>query len=56
MAIIFYHRTATQHRHFLVSVLSRIYLMTLIGVGLLLMTATSSALHTARAVRVFGHT
>jgi YihY family inner membrane protein len=55
MAIIFYHRTATQHRRFLVSVLLPYLFMMLIGVGLLLMTVISSALHAVRAVHVFGH-
>jgi YihY family inner membrane protein len=56
MAIIFHHRTVTQHRHFLVSVLLPYLFMMLIGVGLLLITVISSALHAVRAVRVFGHT
>jgi YihY family inner membrane protein len=56
MAIIFYHRTARQHRHFLVSVLLPYLFMMLIGVGLLLITVISSALHAVRAVRVFGYT
>ncbi len=56
MAIIFYHRTVTQHRHFLVSVLLPYLFMMLIGVGLLLITVISSALHAVRAVRVFGRT
>lgn len=56
MAVIFYHRTVTQHRHFLVSVLLPYLFMMLIGVGLLLITVISSALHAVRAVRVFGHT
>ena len=56
MAIIFYHRTVAQHRHFLVSVLLPYLFMTLIGVGLLLITVISGALHAVRAVRVFGHT
>jgi len=56
MAIIFYHRTVKQHRHFLVSVLLPYLFMMLIGVGLLLITVISSALHTVRAVRVFGYT
>ena len=55
MAIIFYHRTAAQHRHFLVSVLLPYLFMMLIGAGLLLITVISSALHAVRAVRVFGH-
>jgi YihY family inner membrane protein len=54
MTIIFYHRTATQHRHFLVSVLLPYLFMMLIGVGVLLITVVSSALHAVRAVRVFG--
>jgi membrane protein len=56
MAIIFYHRTATQRRHRLVSVLLPYLFMILIGAGLLLITVISSALHAVRAVRVFGHT
>jgi YihY family inner membrane protein len=56
MAIIFSHRAVTQHRHFLVSVLLPYLFMALIGVGLLLITVISSALHAVRAVRVFGHT
>jgi membrane protein len=56
MAIIFHHRTVTQHRHFLVSVLLPYLFMMLIGVGLLLITVISSALHAVRAVRVFGQT
>ena len=56
MAIIFHHRTVRQHRHFLVSVLLPYLFMMLIGVGLLLITVISSALHTVRAVRVFGQT
>ena len=56
MAIIFYHRTRTQHRHFLVSVLLPYLFMMLIGVGLLLITVVSGALHAVRAVRVFGYT
>jgi len=56
MAIIFYHRTGTQHRHFLVSVLLPYLFMMLIGVGLLLITVISSALHAVRAVRVLGYT
>jgi membrane protein len=56
MAIIFHHRTVRQHRHFLVSVLLPYLFMMLIGVGLLLITVISSALHAVRAVRVFGHT
>jgi membrane protein len=56
MAVIFHHRTVTQHRHFLVSVLLPYLFMMLIGVGLLLITVISSALHAVRAVRVFGHT
>ena len=55
MATIFHHRTVTQHRHFLVSVLLPYVFMMLIGVGLLLITVISSALHAVRAVRVFGH-
>jgi YihY family inner membrane protein len=54
MAIIFHHRTVTQHRYFLVSVLLPYLFMMLIGAGLLLITVTSSALHAVRAVRVFG--
>jgi membrane protein len=56
MAIIFYHRTVTQHRHFLVSVLLPYLFMMLIGMGLLLITVISGALHAVRAVRVFGYT
>jgi len=56
MATIFHHRTVTQHRHFLVSVLLPYLFMMLIGVGLLLITVISSALHAVRAVRVFGRT
>jgi membrane protein len=55
MAIIFHHRAITQHRHFLVSVLLPYLFMVLIGVGLLLITVISSALHAVRAVQVFGH-
>ena len=55
-AIIFYHRTVAQHRHVFVSVLLPYLFMVLIGVGLLLITVISSALHAVRAVRVFGHT
>ena len=55
MATIFHHRTVTQHRHFLVSVLLPYLFMMLIGAGLLLITVISSALHAVRAVRVFGH-
>jgi membrane protein len=55
MAIIFYHRTATQHRRFLVSVLLPYLFMMVIGLGLLLITVISSALDAMRAVRVFGH-
>jgi YihY family inner membrane protein len=55
MAIIFFHRTATQHRRFLVSVLLPYLFMMLIGVGLLLITVISSALHAVRAVQLFGH-
>jgi YihY family inner membrane protein len=56
MAAIFHHRMVTQHRHFLVSVLLPYLFMMLIGVGLLLITVISSALHAVRAVRVFGYT
>jgi membrane protein len=56
MAIMFYHRTVTQHRHFLVSLLLPYLFMMLIGTGLLLVTVISSALHAVRDVRVFGHT
>ena len=56
MAIIFRHRSRTQHRHFLVSVLLPYLFMMLIGVGLLLITVISSALHAVRAVYVFGYT
>jgi membrane protein len=56
MAIIFYHRTRAQHRHFLVSVLLPYVFMMMIGVGLLLTTVISSALHAMREVRVFEHT
>ena len=56
LAIIFYHRTVTQHRHFLVSALLPYAFMMLIGVGLLLITVVSGALHAVRAVRVFGLT
>jgi membrane protein len=56
MAIIFHHRTVTQHRHFLVSALLPYLFMILIGAGLLLITVISSALHALRAVRVFGRT
>jgi YihY family inner membrane protein len=56
MAAIFHHRTATQHRRFLVSVLLPYLFMVLIGLGLLLITVISSALDAVRAVRVFGHT
>jgi membrane protein len=56
MAIIFHHRTVTQHRHVLVSVLLPYLFMMLIGAALLLITVISSALHAVRAVRVFGHT
>jgi len=56
MAIIFHHRTVTQHRHFLVSALLPYLFMILIGAGLLLITVISSALHAVRAVRVFGRT
>jgi uncharacterized BrkB/YihY/UPF0761 family membrane protein len=55
MAIIFFHRTATQHRRFLVSVLLPYLFMMLIGMGLLLITVISSALHAVRAVQLFGH-
>ena len=54
MAIIFYHRTVTKHRHFFVSVLFPYLFMMLIGVGLLLITVISSAFHAVRAVRVVG--
>lgn len=56
MAIIFYHRTVTQHRHCLLSVLLPYLFMMLIDVGLLPITVISSALHAVRAVRAFGHT
>jgi membrane protein len=56
MAIIFHHRAVRHRRHFLVSVLLPYLFMMLIGVGLLLITVISSALHAVRAVRVFGHT
>jgi membrane protein len=56
MAIIFYHRAVTHHRHFLVSVLLPYLFMMLIGAGLLLITVISSALHAVRAVQVFGQT
>lgn len=55
MAITFHHRTVTQRRHFLVSVLLPYLFMMLIGVGLLLITVISSALHAVHAVRVFGY-
>jgi len=55
MAIIFSHRTRTQHRHFLVSVLLPYLFMMLIGAGLLLITVISGALHAVRAVRIFGY-
>lgn len=56
MAIIFYHRTRAQHRHVLVSVLLPYLFMMMIGVGLLLTTVISSALHAVREVRVFEYT
>ena len=55
MGVVFHHRAITQHRHFLVSVLLPYLFMVLIGVGLLLITVVSSALHAVRAVHVFGH-
>jgi membrane protein len=56
MAVIFRHRTVTQHRHFLVSVLLPYGFVMLIGVGLFLITVISGALHAVQAVRVFGYT
>jgi membrane protein len=56
LAIIFYHRMRTQHRHFLVSVLLPYLFMMLIGVGLLVIAVIGSALHAVRVVRVFGYT
>jgi len=56
MAVIFGHRAVTQHRHFLVSVLLPYVFVTLIGVGLLLITVISGALHAVQAVRLFGYT
>ena len=56
MAVIFRHRTVTQHRHFLVSVLLPYGFVLLIGVGLFLITVISGALHAVQTVRVFGYT
>jgi membrane protein len=56
MAVIFRHRTVTQHRHFLVSVLLPYGFVLLIGVGLFLITVINGALHAVPAVRVFGYT
>jgi membrane protein len=55
MASIFHHREVTQHRHVLVSILLPYVFVSLIGVGILLMTVISGALHALRAVRVFGY-
>ena len=56
IAVIFHHRAVTHRRPFLVSVLLPYLFMMLIGVGLLLITVISSALHAVRAVQVLGHT
>ncbi|HET9489994.1 MAG TPA: YhjD/YihY/BrkB family envelope integrity protein [Methylomirabilota bacterium] len=53
VALVFF--SSTQHRRCLVSVLLPYLSMMLIGVGLLLITVISSALHAVRAVHVFGH-
>jgi YihY family inner membrane protein len=55
MATIFHHREVTQHRHFLVSVLLPYVFVILVGLGVLLITVISSALHALQAVRVFGY-
>ena len=56
MAVIFRHRAVTQHRPPLVSVLLPYVFMMLIGVGVLLITVISGALHAVQAVHVFGYT
>jgi YihY family inner membrane protein len=55
MAVIFHHRAVTQRRRFIVSALLPYAFMALIGVGLLLITVISGALHAVKAVRVFGY-
>jgi membrane protein len=55
MAIIFQHREVTHRRRFLVSVLLPYVFVILIGLGVLLITVTSGALHALQAVRVFGY-
>lgn len=55
MAIIFQHRAVTHRRRFLVSVLLPYVFVVLVGLGILLITVISGALHALEAVRVFGY-
>jgi membrane protein len=55
MAIIFHHREVTHHRQFWVSVLLPYVFVVLVGLGILLITVVSGALHALQTVRVFGY-
>jgi membrane protein len=56
MSVIFFHRVAIHRRHFLVSAIIPYLYITMLAVGLLVVTALSSALHTldGRTLTVFG--
>jgi membrane protein len=56
MSVIFFHRVAIHRRHFLVSAIIPYLYITMLAVGLLVVTALSSALHTfdGRTFTVFG--
>jgi membrane protein len=56
VSVIFFHRVAVRRRHFLVSAVMPYLFVLAIGVGLLLVTVTASALQTlgAREISVFG--
>jgi YihY family inner membrane protein len=57
MSVIFLHRFAVKHRHFMVSALLPYCYILLLGVGLLVVTFVSAGLQTVgdESVRLFGH-
>ncbi|MET0047869.1 MAG: YihY/virulence factor BrkB family protein [Sedimenticola sp.] len=56
MSVIFYHRVAIHHRHFLVSVMIPFLFILLLGLGILLVTFISGALQTLdqQTIALFG--
>jgi len=57
MSVIFFHRVAVQRRHFLVSAILPYLYISLMAVGLLVVTAVSGSLHAlaGKTVTLFGH-